>query len=179
MLGLLCIDFRVKRQLWKWWNVPIEYSWNVLLKSCTSLSSSSCHPARHILTLGRSVLYTQSLPSPLTLCVWPAVPFTLIKITNAPTLPPHPICSHSIAFSSDNWTLCLIDWCDLILWTILQPPTPPPFLCSHLREVCWRDRGHCLWRADVHRVPQRRYKEVRKRTRGTSSSIQLHPTSPL
>lgn len=121
MWGLLCIDFKLKWQLWKWWNVSTEYSWNAPCKSCTSLSSSSCHSARHILTLARSVLHTQSLPSPLTLRVWPAVPFTLIKTTNAPAQPP-PICPHSIAFSSDNWTLCLIDWCDLILWTILCPP---------------------------------------------------------
>lgn len=87
-----------------------------------------------------------------------AIPFTLIKTTNAPTA--LPICSHSIAFSSDNWTFCLIDWCDLILWTILFSPHSL-LLLSHLREVCRRDRGHRLWRADLHRVPQRCYKEVR------------------
>lgn len=90
MLGLLCIDFKLKRQLWKRWNVSLEYSWNALFKSCASLSSSSCH-ARHIFTQAWSVLHTQSLILPLTLCVWPTVPFTLIKTTNVSTLPLPPL----------------------------------------------------------------------------------------
>lgn len=182
MSRLLPIDFKLKRQLWKWWNASTEYSWNALFESCTSLSSSPCHSARRTLILPRSVLHTQSLPSPLTLCVWPAVPFTLIKTTDAPALLPCPVCSHSIAFSSDNRALShlLIGVISSPEQSSLSPPPPPsPFCHSHLREVCRRYRGHRLWWADVHRVPQRRYKEVRKRTRGTSPSIRLHPTSPL
>lgn len=36
------------------------------------------------------ICLTYSGTSPLTLCVWPAVPFMLIKTTNAPTLSPAP-----------------------------------------------------------------------------------------
>lgn len=165
--------FILKRPLWKWWKVSIKYSWNALFKSCISLSSSSCRSARHILVL---VLYTQSLPSPLTLCVWPAVPFMLIKTTNAPTLPPAPI-AHTPLPST------LITEASVLLIGVIssseQPPPPHLLLHSHLWEVCRGDRGHRLWRADIHRVPQRCHKEVRKGTRETSSSIQLHATSPL
>ena len=55
-------------------------------KGCTSLSSSSCYPARLALTLAQSVSHTQSLLPPLTLCMWSVVPFTLIKHS----LPPNP-----------------------------------------------------------------------------------------
>lgn len=121
MSRLLPIDFKLKRQLWKWWNASTEYSWNALFESCTSLSSSPCHSARHTLILPRSVLHTQSLPSPLTLCVWPAVPFTLIKTTDAPALLPCPICSHSIAFSSDNRALS-----HLLIGVISSPEQSSP-----------------------------------------------------
>lgn len=109
----LCVG-RVTMQKWNMWclfNVGVVLYWfqtkgavvrmmkcvlwifmkNAPLKTCTSLSSSSCHSARHIFTLARSVLHAHSLPSPLTLCVWPAVPLTLIKTTNAPTSPPPPL----------------------------------------------------------------------------------------
>lgn len=97
-------------------------------ESCTSLSSSPCHSARRTLILPRSVLHTQSLPSPLTLCVWPAVPFTLIKTTDAPALLPCPVCSHSIAFSSDNRALShlLIGVISSPEQSSLSPPPPPP-----------------------------------------------------
>lgn len=59
--------------------------------------SGLAHPFHHLTVVltdiyslwPRSVLHTHSLPSPLTLCVWRAVPFTLIKTTNAP-IPPTP-----------------------------------------------------------------------------------------
>ena len=143
--------------------MPLEYSQNALFKSCTSLSSSPCHPARHVLTLGQSVLHTQSLPSPLTLCLWPAVPFTLIKTTKAPP--------SSVPFSHTPLPSALITEPSVLLIGVISSSNPPSLFHSHLWEVCRRDRGHCLWRADVHRVPQRGYKEVRKRTRGTSSSV--------
>lgn len=121
----------------------------------------------------RSVLHTHALPSPLTLCVWRAVPFTLIKTTNAP-IPPTPL-AHAPLPSAliTEPSISLIG----VISSSERPSSSP--VCSHLWEVCRRDRGHRLWRADVHRVPQCRYKEVRKRTRGTSSSIQLLPACPL
>lgn len=114
------------------------------------------------------ICLTYSATSPLTLCGWPAVPFTLIKTTNAPTLPPAP-------FAHTPLPSALITEPSVLLIGMMSSPPPS----SHLREICRRDRGHRLWRADVHRVPQCCYKEVRKRTRISSSSIQLHPTSPL
>lgn len=92
---LLCLGYHVRIKLvtsllcnghyvlisnhWKWWNMLIEYSLKALFKSCPSVSSYSCQPARHTSTPARSVSHTHLLPSPLTLCVWPVVPFTLIK----------------------------------------------------------------------------------------------------
>ncbi len=119
------------------------------------------------------ICLTYSLPSPLTLCVWPAVPFTLIKTTNVPSRPTHPA-----PFAHTPLPSALITEPSVLLIGVIssseQSPFPPSLLHSHLREVCWRDRGHRLWRADIHRVPQCCYKEVRERTRGTTSSIQHH-----
>ena len=53
------------------------------------ISTSPCRT--YIVTPAQSVLRTQSLPSPLTLCVWPAVPFTLIKTTKRTNSPLHPV----------------------------------------------------------------------------------------
>lgn len=114
------------------------------------------------------ICLTYSVTSPLTLCVWLAVPFTLIKTTNEPTLPLAP-------FAHTPLPSALITEPSVLLIGMFSPLP----LHSHLREVCRRNRGHRLWRADVHRVPQCCYKEVRKRTRGSFSSIQLHPTSAL
>ena len=127
MSRLLPIDFKLKRRLWKWWNVSAEYSWNALFKSCTSLSSSPCHSARRTLILPRSVLHTQSLPSPLTLCVWPAVPFTLIKTTDAAALPPTPA-----PFAHTPLPSALITEPSLTYWLVWSHPlnNPLPLLLS-------------------------------------------------
>lgn len=169
--------FQTKEAVMKTMKCSLEYSWNPLFKSCASLSSSSCH-ARHIFTQARSVLHTQSLILPLTLCVWPTVPFTLIKTTNVSTLPlPRLLNLHRLPLwqlkPRSHWLL----WCHSL--NNCLSPHSSLFPHSHLREVCRRDWGHRLWRANIHRVPQCCYKEVRERTRGTSSSIRLHPTSSL
>lgn len=131
--------------------------------------SRLAHPCHHLTVVltdtyshwPRSVLHTHALPSPLTLCVWRAVPFTLIKTTNAP-IPPT-LLAHAPLPSAliTEPSISLIG----VISSSERPSSSP--VCSHLWEVCRRDRGHRLWRADVHRVPQCRYKEVRKRTRGT------------
>lgn len=112
-------------------------------------SSAWCHSAKHVLTVadtGSDRPADQSLPSPLTLCTSPR---------------PHFLTLHCLRL----WYLNLPSY--WLVWShpLNNPPLPSlPFLHSHLREGCRGDRGHCLWRANVHRIPQRCYKEVRKRT---------------